>query len=154
MQRAGVVLPSSAVTSALWQAVGAEHARRNFWERVPEGVPAALEHMAHTAPEIFKTARGQLPLFLEFWAQASRDPAVKKATIAPYRRYCHFFAALIRAGQAEGSLRPMDADMAGQTLVSLALGLLLQGLLDPHGTDWEQAAQGEVLLFIEALRQR
>ena len=118
------------------------------------GVPAALEHMALTAPAIFKTARGQLPLFLEFWAQASRDPAVKKATIAPYRRYRQFFAALIRAGQAEGSLRPVDADMAGQTLVSLALGLLLQGLLDPHGTDWEQAAQGEVLLFLEALRQR
>jgi len=123
-----------------------------IWQEAP-GVPAALEHMAHTAPAIFRTARGQLPLFLEFWAQASRDPVVKKATIAPYRRYCKFFAALIRAGQAEGSLRPVDADLAGQTLVSLAVGLLLQGLLDPRGTDWEQAAQGQVSIVLQALRQ-
>jgi AcrR family transcriptional regulator len=121
--------------------------------REAPGVPAALDHMARTAPRLFKSARGQLPLFLEFWAQASRDPVVKKATIAPYRRYCQFFAALIRAGQAEGSLRPVDADLAGQTLVSLAVGLLLQGLLDPRGTDWEQAARGEVQLFLEGLRQ-
>jgi AcrR family transcriptional regulator len=117
------------------------------------GVPAALERMARMAPAMFKTARGQLPLFLEFWTQASRDPVIRRATIAPYRRYCQFFAALIRAGQAEGSLRPVDADLAGQSLVSLAVGVLLQGLLDPRGTNWEQAAKGEVQLFLEGLRQ-
>ncbi len=106
-----------------------------------ETVPDSLRRMASIAPAIFESARGRVPLFLEFWTQASRDPAVWKASIAPYRRYRQFFAALLEAGVVEGSLRPLDAQIAAHWLVALAVGLLIQGALDPQGAEWGRAAQ-------------
>ncbi len=80
-------------------------------------------------------------MFLEFWSQASRDPEVWKATIAPYRRYQTIFAGLIQEGIDEGTLRPIDPRTGAQVIVSLAVGLFLQGLLDPQGADWKQVAR-------------
>lgn len=101
-------------------------------------IPEALLRMAEMAGRVFDEARGQLPIFLEFWSKASRDPAVWQATIAPYRRYRDFMEGLIQAGIAEGTLRPVDAEAGAQLLLSVAVGVLLQGLLDPEGADWKQ----------------
>jgi len=106
-----------------------------------ETVPDSLRRMASIAPAIFESARGRVPLFLEFWTQASRDPVVWQASIAPYRRYQQFFAALLEAGVVEGSLRPVDTQVASHWLVAFAVGLLLQGALDPTGTDWGHITQ-------------
>lgn len=115
-------------------------------------VPQAFVRMAAMAPAIFQAAQGQISFFLEFWTQASRDPAVWQATIDPYRRYREFFASLIQEGIDEGSLRPVDSHVAAQWLVSLAVGLLLQSTLDPHGADWGQAAQDGVGLLMALLQ--
>ncbi len=104
-------------------------------------VPDSLRRMAVLAPAIFESARGRVPLFLEFWTQASRDAEVWQASIAPYRRYRQFFAALLEAGIVEGSLRPLDSEIAAHWLVALAVGLLLQGALDPAGAEWGRVAQ-------------
>lgn len=104
-------------------------------------VPAALRHMASTIPAIFEAARGRAPLFLEFWTQASRDPEVWQATIAPYRRYRQFFASLLQSGVDEGTLHLRDPESAAGLLVSMAVGLLLQTTLDPGGEDWGRVAQ-------------
>ncbi len=115
-------------------------------------VPAALRSMAATLPAIVETARGQVALFLEFWRQAHRDPAVWQATIEPYRRYRRFFAALIQDGIREGSLRPIDAEAASLWLVSLAVGLLLQAVLDPEGADWSRTAQQAMEVVLATLQ--
>lgn len=116
-------------------------------------IPEALQSMAATLPAVVETARGQIVLFLEFWRQAHRDPAVWQATIDPYRRYRRFFSGLIQEGIEEGSLRPIDADSASLWLVSLAVGLLLQAVLDPDGADWGRAAQQAVESMLTALRR-
>jgi hypothetical protein len=79
-------------------------------------------------------------MFLEFWLQAARDPAVWQATIEPYRRYRTIFANLYSQGVNEGSLRNADPNLAAVAMVSLALGLLLQGLMDHESVNWEEAA--------------
>lgn len=117
-------------------------------------VPEALTRMASLAPAVFEAARGRIPLFLEFWTQASRDPDVWQATIAPYRRYRGFFADLIRSGVEEGSLRRVDPQVAAYWLVSLAVGLLLQGTLDPEGADWGGVAQDGMRALLDTLGQR
>lgn len=111
-------------------------------------VPQALRRMAAIAPAIFESARGRVPLFLEFWTQASRDPEVWRASIAPYRRYQQFFAALLEAGIVEGTLRPMDVQAAAYWLVAFSVGLLLQGALDPAGAHWGQITQAGVDLLL------
>jgi len=115
-------------------------------------VPEALLRMADLTPVIFAAAKGRLPLFLEFWTQASRDPDVWQATIAPYRRFRDFFATLVQAGIDEGTLRPVDPQTSAQWFVSLAVGLLLQGLLDPEGTDWGRVAQEGMRVLLETMK--
>ena len=104
------------------------------------------------APSVFEVASGRVPLFLEFWTQASRDPEVWKATVAPYRRYRGYFASLIQAGIDEGTLRQVDPDASAGWIVSLAVGLLLQGLLDPEGADWGLVAQDGMRSLLDILR--
>ncbi len=113
--------------------------------------PERLTRMAEVTRRAFVDARGRLALFLEFWNQAQHDPAVWKATIAPYRRYREFFAHLVAAGVADGTLRQVDPDMAARVIVSFAVGLLLQGVLDPQETDWGQVAQEGIKLILQGL---
>jgi AcrR family transcriptional regulator len=114
-------------------------------------VPEGLMQMAGMAGQVFQSASGQLPMFLEFWTQAAHDPAVWQATLEPYQRYRDLFTGMIEAGIAEGTLRPVDPDVAAPVVVSLAVGLVLQALLDPDGADWGQVAQEGVRLLLEGL---
>jgi AcrR family transcriptional regulator len=114
-------------------------------------VPTGLIRMAAMTRFIFQSADGRLPMFFEFWTQSSRDPKLWEIAVAPYRRYQQLFADTIRRGIAEGSLRPVDADSAARALLSLVIGCLLQGLLDPIGADWEQVTRDSVQLFLSGI---
>jgi len=116
-------------------------------------VPDGLLQMASMVQPVFQEGRGRLPFFLEFWNKAARDPVVWQATIAPYRRYRDFFCKMIEAGIAEGTLRPVDPEATAQIIVSLAVGLVLQGVLDPGGADWGQMAHDGVRLLLNGLVQ-
>ncbi len=116
-----------------------------------QDVPHILMQMTDVLTAVLQTADGRLPMFLEYWLQASRDEAVWKATIAPYRHYQEFFTELVQRGVNEGSFRDVDARIAAQTLVALAVGLLLQGLLNPGGADWPQATGRSLQLFLDSL---
>lgn len=113
--------------------------------------PDKLVRMAGMASQVFRETGGQLPMFLEFWTRAAREPEVWQATIAPYRRYRAFFSGMVEAGVAEGTLRPVDPGVAAHVIVSLAVGLVLQGALDPDGADWSQVAQDGVRLLLKGL---
>jgi AcrR family transcriptional regulator len=103
--------------------------------------PETFMQMTEAFPYIFETAGEGLPMFLEFWLQASRDRKIWQASIAPYRRYHRYFASLIERGVAEGSFADVDPEIAARMIISMAMGLLLQSLLDPEGADWEQVAR-------------
>ena len=104
-------------------------------------VPETLMHMVELLPAIFISAEDRLPMFLEFWLQASRDEAVWDATIAPYHHYQEHFMKLVKEGIEEGSFSQVDPQVAAQLIVSLAVGLLLQGVLEPKGADWEKVGK-------------
>jgi AcrR family transcriptional regulator len=116
-----------------------------------ETVPETLIQMTDLLPGVFAAAEDRLPMFLEFWLQASRDETVWKAMIAPYRHYQEHFARLIQDGIAEGSLKPTDPQVAAQVIVSLAVGLVLQGILDPQGADWEKTARESMQILMNGL---
>jgi len=117
-------------------------------------VPERLLCMARMTQKVFRETSGQLPILLEFWSQAARDPIAWQATIAPYRRYRAFFAKMIETGIAEGTLRPTDPQMASQVIVSLAVGLILQALLDPQGADWGQVTEESVRMILQGLERK
>lgn len=119
-----------------------------------ESVPGELRAMAASAAPVFRGGgEGPTALFLEFWSQAARDLQVREAALASYQRYRADFAALIRAGQAEGSFGAADPQTVAHVIVSLAVGLLLQSLLDPDGADWGQVAGAGLEVVLAGLRR-
>jgi len=107
-------------------------------------VPLTLLHMTGMLPAIFASADDRLPMFLEFWLQASRDHTVHDAMIAPYRYFTDYFTNLIGTGISEGSLKDVDPEIISQAIISIAIGTLLQGLLDPDRTNWSRVAEQSI----------
>lgn len=118
-----------------------------------EPVAAGLMRLANILDAVFASAGPHLPMALEFWSQARHDPAIWQATIAPYRRYQQTFAGIIARGVADGSLKAVDPQLAAQLVIGTAVGLLLEGLMDPHA-DWGAAAVKSVQLLLEGLSTR
>jgi AcrR family transcriptional regulator len=114
-------------------------------------VPQGMVAMTSLTREIFEKASGQLPMFLEFWRESSHNSLVWNATIAPYRRYTDVFASVIERGVQEGSLRDVNPRSAARVVVALALGLILQGVMDPHGAAWNEVAHDGMLMLMAGL---
>ena len=104
-------------------------------------VPETFLQMTEAYPYVFESAGQNLPMFLEFWLQASRDKKIWQASIAPYRRYHKYFTSLIRKGVAEGSFAHVNPEIAARMIVAMAMGLLLQSLLDPTGANWTRVSR-------------
>jgi AcrR family transcriptional regulator len=121
-----------------------------------QGAPSAdagLRAMAATFQQVFQDASGKLPMFLEFWSKATRDPAIWQATMAPFRRYEQLFSSLIADGIAAGDFRPFDVSTAARALIALAVGLLLQSVLDPTGAAWSQVVEESVALLVDGWKR-
>jgi AcrR family transcriptional regulator len=119
-------------------------------ETIPEGILG----MAENARVIFEESNTYLPMFLEFWLHSVRDPAIWQMVIEPYRRYLEYFSAIMQEGVQEGSLRPIDPQLAARGLLSIAIGLILQGLMDPEGADWGSTAQESISLFVDGIKRQ
>jgi len=116
--------------------------------------PETFTRMTEAFPYIFETAGDGLPMFLEFWLQASRDKKIWDASIAPYRRYHKHFTSLIKKGVDEGSFVEVDPELASRMIVSTAMGLLLQSLLDPKGAKWEKVARDSTTMLVNSLLKK
>jgi AcrR family transcriptional regulator len=117
-------------------------------------VPETFMQMTAAFPYIFETAGEGLPMFLEFWLQASRDKKIWEASIAPYRRYHKYFTTLIKKGVDEGSFVEVDPELTARMIVSTAMGLLLQSLLDPKGAKWEKVARESTNMLVNSLLKK
>jgi len=116
--------------------------------------PETFMRMSEAFPYIFETAGDGLPMFLEFWLQASRDKKIWEASISPYRRYHKYFTLLIQKGVDEGSFVEVDPELASRLIVSTAMGLLLQSLLDPRGAKWEKVARDSTTMLVNGLLKK
>jgi len=126
----------------------------NLMRQETYDVPQVILQMAELVGSLFQTADIHLPIFLEFWTQANHDPHIWEAAIAPYRRYQSYFAEMIQEGIDEGSLQPVDAQLAARVLVSLAVGMLMQSLFDPQVTNWQTEARQSMELLMNGIARR
>ncbi|HMB25279.1 MAG: TetR/AcrR family transcriptional regulator [Chloroflexota bacterium] len=113
--------------------------------------PETFMQMTEAFPHVFEAAGDGLPMFLEFWLQASRDKKIWEASVAPYRRYHKYFTALIKKGQDEGSFVEVDPALTSRMIVATAMGLLMQSLLDPQGANWEKVAYDSTAMLVNSL---
>ena len=115
-------------------------------------VPAGLMRLVSITGPVFQEARGQFPMFLEFWTQSSRDPLLWETAIAPYRHFQSLFTSVLQKGIEQGSIRPIEPRLAAQSLMALAIGIVLQGVMDPQGAAWDQVAQQGIGLILKGLQ--
>lgn len=117
-------------------------------------IPTALTQIAATMRQVFEAGRGQLPMFLAFLNQAARDRAIWHAVNAHYQRYHQVFADIIQAGIQEGSIADIDPEIAAKTLVSLGVGLVLQGTLNTGDADWGIVTEKGIQLLLKGMLGR
>ena len=118
-----------------------------------ETVPEALQRVSAMTQAIFEAAGDdqRQQVFLELLSAARHDATILPALLAPTRKYCELFSHLIEAGLKEGTLRKVDCELAAQALVSLGLGLIMQSLLDPRGSDWGAISSRAIPLLLQGL---
>lgn len=117
-------------------------------------IPEELRSMAGLVGGVFQAAENRFPLFLEFWNQSARDPEVWAITVAPAGHYRDFFVRMIEQGIQEGSLKSADPQITARVVFSLLMGLLVQGMLDPQGADWEEVAREGMQILLEGMERR
>ena len=122
--------------------------------QLADDVPRGMLAMAQAARPVFDDARGQLPLYLEFWSQAARDPEVWEASIAPYHQFRDWFADMIRAGKDSGALEQQDEIAGARAIVALAMGIILQSMLEPDETDWGAAMTESIRMLLFGMARR
>lgn len=116
--------------------------------------PEALEKMAGISGGLFDALEGGFPILLEFWTQASRQPAIWARAVAPYRRFLDFFAGVIQSGIEEGAFEEsLDPELTARILMAEAMGLLLQASFDPEGANWQESTQSGIKMILRGLRR-
>lgn len=119
-----------------------------------KSIPELVMNIASKARPIFLEAEGQLPIFIELWMKASRDKKLRKITIVSYKKYLKFFREIIDEGIRKGSIRKVDPDIISRMIVAVAVGLMMQGLLDPVGADWDRVAKESTEVVVRGLTRQ
>jgi len=117
-------------------------------------VPRQIAAMAAGVNAIYHVAGTKWNILLEFWAKSKADPEVARSTVDMIRRYQVFFRQVLERGTAEGSLQVKDVDLTATVVLSVVLGLLLQGILDPEGQDWGALMQRALAMLMDSMGGR
>ncbi|HEY5989486.1 MAG TPA: hypothetical protein VIV12_24380, partial [Streptosporangiaceae bacterium] len=64
------------------------------------------------------------------------------------------FTSLIKKGVDEGSFVEVDPELTARMIISTAMGLLLQSLLDPKGAKWEKVARESTNMLVNSLLKK
>ena len=114
----------------------------------------SLVQMADILPEIIHAAEGKFTIFLEFWSHAARDPELWKTAVAPFGRYREYFRQIVALMDPSAELDESKRDAAAMAVMSLAIGLLLQGIMDPRAADWAGVGKESLQMLIRGMTRR
>jgi hypothetical protein len=70
-----------------------------------------------------------------------RDPTIRQELIDPFFQYRGLFSEMVTKGISEGTLKDVQPKTAARLILALALGLIIQALIDQHGEDWGRVTQ-------------
>lgn len=119
--------------------------------RLSPSVPEGILAMTGEFDRIMHDSSSSLSLFLEFWRYSSRDPEIWKKTNEPYFQYIAFIKNILDQGVREGSIQVKDAKSATYTVMSLAIGLILQNMMNPDMQDWPKISENAFQLLLTGI---
>jgi hypothetical protein len=110
--------------------------------------------MADIMPEIIRAAEGRFTIFLEFWSHAARDPELWKTAVAPFSRYREYLKQIVAQMDPSAEMDESKRDAAALAVMSLAIGLLLQGIMEPRAADWAGVGKESLQMLIQGMTRR
>lgn len=110
--------------------------------------------MTGVLQEVLQAAQEGMPIYLEFWGRAMRDPDVLRITIEPFYRFRDLFSGMLEGEVGDERLSGYEATTAAQIFLCFALGLLIQGTVDPGGADWEQVSRQGIEVLLRGYEMR
>jgi AcrR family transcriptional regulator len=108
-----------------------------------------LIEIAEKMQPVFEHAGRQLPIFLELYIKAINDPKLKKYVLKSNTSFLTFFANAINGGVKKGSIKKTDTEDISKILFAITIGLLIQGLINPQGTNWGKLAKKSIRLLLK-----
>ncbi|MBU4293608.1 MAG: TetR/AcrR family transcriptional regulator [Actinobacteria bacterium] len=108
-----------------------------------------LTEIAEKMQPVFEQAGRQLPIFLELYIKAINDPKLKKYVLKFNTSFLTFFANAINGGVKKGSIKKTDTEDISKILFAITIGLLMQGLINPLGTNWGKLAKKSIRLLLK-----
>lgn len=114
-------------------------------------VPARLLHLGEQMAREMEEAFSLLPLSLEFYAIAARQPAVRAFLQDYYERYATHLADLVAQGIARGELRAVEAADAATTLIATFEGLIVLWAIHPDTIDLQVQVSSAIRLLLTGM---
>lgn len=111
-----------------------------------------LQLARHMAAEM-ETQFALLPISLEFYAVAARQPAVRAFIQEYYAHYRTRLASLIQQGIDRGEFKSVSANDAAATLVATFEGMILLWAIYPEAIALQEQVTKAVQLLLNGLRQ-
>ncbi|MHB1375894.1 MAG: TetR/AcrR family transcriptional regulator [Candidatus Humimicrobiaceae bacterium] len=108
---------------------------------------STLLELPHRIRPLFEKDLNQISIFLKFFIKSISDPSKSILVNKSYYKYIDFFADILKEGMEKGVFKKYNPKKASRILFSITVGLLIQGLIDPEGEDWENFAE-ECLMFL------
>jgi len=93
---------------------------------------------------VFEETKSQLPLFLEIYLRGIKDPELNKVMIKAMNMFMAFFEGIIEEGLKKKAITDSDPKELPRILFALTIGLMMQGLMDPKGADWNDLAKKSI----------
>ncbi|HEY45218.1 MAG: hypothetical protein AMJ88_04175 [Anaerolineae bacterium SM23_ 63] len=116
-------------------------------------IPEELLSMTSLIQEVLQTTEDQFPIYLEFWTRAMRDPTIRQELINPFYQYKDLFSEMVSNGISEGTLKDVPPEITARLILAVALGLLIQALIDQHRDDWGQVTQECLHILLKGIAE-
>lgn len=119
--------------------------------KIPDKKLDAIDLIIYVIEKIspaFEQSEKQLPVFLELYIKAINDKNLKEYVLQTHDNFLLFFTSVLKDGMKKGTIKSGNPLHVSKILFSITLGLLIQGLIDPAGEDWNELAKTSIKMLL------
>lgn len=117
-------------------------------------LPTTLRRLSHLVQELTRPGYAKANIFLEVWAQASREQTVREALLNSFHHFEELLTQLIRRGIDEGTFAPINPAAGAKALLATAGGAVMHSLIGPEDSGWAGATEESINIMINGLKRR
>lgn len=130
-----------------------EDINRNMEELIKTSadIRTKLLNLSMSLIDILTTGEKEISLTFEFWSRALHDEETFKRIISMFEKYRNYFSDLLEEDRKNGKIKNVETEVLSYTIVSFAIGLLVQRLFSSGNVDWESIAKKGLEIIINGL---